>query len=264
MAMTISAIHVYPVKGLGGCALSRTEVTPHGLRDDRRFGVAFADAAAAADLLGGAVAWKPWEVFVSLKKYEAAARVQARVTAAEGGGGTRLTLCHKDGRTISGNPQDAAERRGLEDFLQAVLQGEGAGGGGGLRLMESGAQPLWDEHGEVLSCINLESLSALEAAEQVPPQAARYRANLEFAGGVPWEEEAWRGVLHIGGVRLRVGEGIPRCAATLVNPDTAVRDCHPPKSLIAARGHNEFGVFLQVVEGGELACGMEVTLEPSE
>ena len=125
------------------------------------------------------------------------------------------------------------------------------------------ALSLWDELNQPLSAICLASLAALEAEAEVPAQAARYRANLSLGGDAPWQEEGWRGALHLGALRLRLGGGIPRCAATRVNPQTAAKDCNPPQRLVALRGHNEFGVFLQVTAGGDIACGMEVSLEPS-
>ena len=37
MTVTLSAIHIYPVKGLGGISLSQSDVTTRGLQYDRRF-----------------------------------------------------------------------------------------------------------------------------------------------------------------------------------------------------------------------------------
>ena len=37
MTISLSAIHIYPVKALGGISLSQSKVTPRGLQNDRRF-----------------------------------------------------------------------------------------------------------------------------------------------------------------------------------------------------------------------------------
>ena len=37
MAISLSAINIYPVKALGGIALTQALVTPRGLQNDRRF-----------------------------------------------------------------------------------------------------------------------------------------------------------------------------------------------------------------------------------
>ena len=52
-----------------------------------------------------------------------------------------------------------------------------------------------------------------------------------------------------------VRERIDRCAATMVNPDTAARDANPVKELRTHFGHIELGIFAEVTKSGEIRTG---------
>jgi uncharacterized protein YcbX len=51
---------------------------------------------------------------------------------------------------------------------------------------------------------------------------------------------------------------IERCAATNVNPQTAARDLQIPQSLIKTYGHRHLGIYVQVIENGEVALNDEL------
>ena len=62
---------------------------------------------------------------------------------------------------------------------------------------------------------------------------------------------------------LRGVDRIVRCAATNVNPDTAERDLAIPRSLDELYGHSDCGLYLRVVEGGELRVGATLDIAAS-
>lgn len=246
-------MYSYPVKGLGGMQLATAQVGRGGLRaaHDRRFGIAFADSQA---LLSGKTPWRPWEVFVSLKKYALAAHLSAEVSGEDDA--PTLTLRHRDGREVSGKPHDAQQRQHLQEFLQDALQCAP------LTLVDSRAQPLWDD-AEALTLVNQASLGALAQDSGEPMQVERFRPNILLDGAAPWAEATWHGSAQLGACRLRFGGGVPRCAATTVHPVSAERDCRPPQFLARLRGSTDFGIFAQVEAGGTLHPGAELHLEPS-
>ncbi len=83
----------------------------------------------------------------------------------------------------------------------------------------------------------------------------RWRANLWLEGTVPWEEKEWVGkTLRIGDVTLKVACEITRCKATMANPETGRRDADTLGALDAL-GHQEFGLYAEVIEGGTLRVG---------
>ena len=61
---------------------------------------------------------------------------------------------------------------------------------------------------------------------------------------------------------LRVTKPTTRCAATEVNPETAVRDADPLEELRRLYGHVELGVHAEVVEGGRFAVGDAIEVLP--
>jgi uncharacterized protein YcbX len=77
---------------------------------------------------------------------------------------------------------------------------------------------------------------------------------------------AWREFDFLGqeitidrGPRLRVIKRIVRCAATNVDPETGIRDLSIPDTLMRSFGHADCGVYGEVVEGGEIAVGDELS-----
>ena len=55
-----------------------------------------------------------------------------------------------------------------------------------------------------------------------------------------------------------------RCAATEVDPDTGIRDLPIPETLLKAFGHNDCGIYGEVIAGGTVAIGDRVTLVNAE
>ena len=55
--------------------------------------------------------------------------------------------------------------------------------------------------------------------------------------------------------RLKIVKRIVRCAATEVDPDTGIRDLPIPQTLLQAFGHNDCGIYGEVIAGGPIAVG---------
>ena len=68
--------------------------------------------------------------------------------------------------------------------------------------------------------------------------------------------------IQVGGALLRVTKRIVRCAATQVNPETAVRDADPVQELQRLYGHSDLGIHAEVIEGGRFALGDGVEVLP--
>lgn len=84
-------------------------------------------------------------------------------------------------------------------------------------------------------------------------EAARFRATFLVDTAEPFVEETWAGrEMSLGGVRVRVGDTIPRCAVMDLDPVTGARGPRLMKSLAEYRGGNAkgeplFGIYAQVV-----------------
>jgi uncharacterized protein YcbX len=115
---------------------------------------------------------------------------------------------------------------------------------------------------KVVSIINLASLAAIESMVGFPVHPLRFRANVYVRGWPAWHEASLVGeTLRIGGARLKIVKRITRCAAVNVDPELAVRDMEIPNTLMRRLGHNECGIYAEVVEGGSIGIGDAVAVE---
>ena len=64
-------------------------------------------------------------------------------------------------------------------------------------------------------------------------------------------------------VRAKVIKRIVRCAATNVDPATGVRDLSIPETLMRAYGHQDCGIYLDIIAGGMISAGDHVDLAPA-
>jgi len=133
---------------------------------------------------------------------------------------------------------------------------------GNPKLVEAPGHMFSDTARKVVSLIGLASLRDLERVARAPVDPVRFRANLYFEGGKPWEEFEWLGrELVVGSTRLRVLDKIERCAATTVNPKTAERDLQIPRLLMDGFRHVDCGVYAQVLAPGDIAEGDALKLD---
>ena len=89
-----------------------------------------------------------------------------------------------------------------------------------------------------------------------PLAMERFRGNIWLEGLAPFAEFELVGqTLRIGGATLRVREVITRCKATTANPETGLVDADTLRGLRAGWGHQDFGVYAEVVTGGRVAVG---------
>ncbi|MEX0338708.1 MAG: MOSC domain-containing protein [Arenibacterium sp.] len=111
-------------------------------------------------------------------------------------------------------------------------------------------------HMNAVSLINLASVRAFAQAigEEINP--ARFRGNILIDGWPPLAELELVGKdIQIGTARFHGLLRTQRCAATEVNPDTAERDIPLPYKLMKTYGHRDMGLYMEVVEGGEIKTG---------
>jgi uncharacterized protein YcbX len=142
----------------------------------------------------------------------------------------------------------------LGQFIGSFLQGDLRGT---PKLVSAEGHSFCDSRESFVSIINAASLQDL--SQRILRQEVderRFRANLILSDAAPWEERGWVGrEIRLGDARLKVEKQIERCAATDVNPETALRDFNIPKTLQRAYGQATFGVYAKVLEGGPIKTG---------
>jgi hypothetical protein len=117
-----------------------------------------------------------------------------------------------------------------------------------------------------VTLVSLASVAELsrQGGRDQPVDARRFRMLVEIDGCAPHEEDTWAGRrVRIGDAEVRVGDPVPRCVITTLDPETGLRD-FPTLSVIRSyRGVSkdkelEFGVYGDVVRPGTIGVGDRV------
>jgi hypothetical protein len=247
--MRIAAIHRHPVKGFSPERLTRVTLSAGAhFPGDRMFAVENGpsgfDPADPRHL--------PKLSYLMLMRNEAIARLVTRYDDASG----VLSIMHEGREAVRGDLATAEGRAAIEVFLTSYMPP--AELRGPLKLLAAPAgYRFMDSRSGFLSLINLASLAALEERLGAPVDPLRFRGNLLLEGMKPWAEFDLVDQVLEGpsGVRLRITKRIDRCAATAVDPQTGMRDLPVIKTLMAAYGHVDCGVYAEIVADGVVAEG---------
>ena len=271
MAVTLSALHIYPVKGLRGIALSEAQCTERGLRHDRRWMVVDADG-----------------VFISQRQHPRMATVWTEL--ADG----VLSLAAPDAGSVEVPIEAGSSRAGRmpvrvwNSTVDAVAVSPYADAwladylGLPCRLVYMPDDTRRESHphyvgpGKLLGFADgyaylltheasLADLNARLAAKHHPAVPMnRFRPNLVVTGGGAFEEDGWREI-RVGGAILRAAKPCGRCQVTTTDQATGeVRGPEPLATLSTFRESGEFGVMfgmnLVSVREGTIRVGDTVEL----
>ena len=241
----LASIWRHPLKAIGREEMGRADlVAGHGLPFDRRWAVTHERSqpiegwAKKANFLRG----------VSGPELMAA-------TAELDAEGRRLTLRHPRAGTLTLDPDAPEDAARLTDWL-GPLWPEDLPRPVAVARCETG---FTDVPEPWIAIGNLASHRAVESRVGRDLSMHRWRANLWVEGLDPWAEFDLVGQrFRIGGAVLEGRQRITRCKATMANPETGVRDAD---TLAALRswGHQDFGLYAEVIEGAMVAPGDEVT-----
>lgn len=245
----LSHIRRHPVKGLGEEDIPRVALDAGApLPFDRHWAVAHSKC--------GFEEWNPsWRHCRELLRVALIPELAlARVAYDEAS--SLLTLSHPDLGEVAADPAKAPEA--ILDWVRPLADRYVEGP---YRLISAAPQAMTDFEHTHVSIASESSLRALSDMAGAHLHFRRFRMNLWVEGAAPWEEFDWVGrEIRVGAARLKVIERDKRCAATHANPDTGRRDLEITRLLHQRFGHMDFGLYAQVVEGGEVAVGDEVAL----
>jgi uncharacterized protein YcbX len=112
----------------------------------------------------------------------------------------------------------------------------------------------------LVSLASVEELSR-QGGRDTRVDPTRFRMTIEVEGCAPHEEDRWSGrSVRLGGAVIGIGQVVPRCVVTTLDPATGVRD-FPTLSVIngyrerTPKGQLPFGVYADVVEPGTVRVG---------
>jgi len=243
----IHAIYRYPVKGLSPESLERTELSAGAtIPCDRLYaienGPSGFDAASPAYL--------PKARFLMLMRNARLAELRTTYDAES----HTLAVSFERREQMRGDLRSEEGRAAIERFFAEFCGPELRGP---PKILHAPGHSFSDVARKVLSIINLASVSALENAIGAPVNPLRFRANLYVEGWPAWREFDLLGKeIAIGAsARLKIVKRIVRCAATEVDPDTGIRDLAVPDALLRAFGHNDCGIYGEVIAGGAISVG---------
>ncbi|MBX2882977.1 MAG: MOSC domain-containing protein [Granulosicoccus sp.] len=251
MTATVDKLMRYPVKGLSGELLKSVKLEPgQGFPNDRLFG--FARPNSGFDPNNPKPL--PKTKFYMLARDAALALLHTAYN--EKNGTLSMTAPEQTGQfditTTEG--KDAASR-----FLQSYLSLPDEET---PQLYEASPHRFTDvsvvstEMMNAVSIINLDSVRQFsnDIGEDVDPK--RFRGNIHISGLQPFAELDW--VDHeitIGSASFKIVKRTKRCPATEVNLSTGERDIKTPKRLQELYGHQDMGVYAEVLSGGVIAPG---------
>jgi len=240
----ITSLYRYPVKGLSPEALRRVSLQAgETVPLDRVFAIAHGTTEFSAEM----PQHLPKTNFLMLMKNE---RLAALRTVYDDSTGI-LHVYQNETEVAWGDLQNLEGVRKIENFFADYLREESRGM---PKLVQAPGHTFSDVNAKVLSCINLATVRELEKVVEKAVDPLRFRANVYFDGVPPWVELEWVGKeLRMGTARGRVLKAIERCAATEVNPSTAVRDLPIPQMLLNTYGHRHLGIYVQIIMDGEIA-----------
>lgn len=253
--MTARLAHIvrHPIKSVGYEAIGAADLTAgQPLPFDRVWAIAH-EAAVFAD---APTEWVHKRNFVRGVAAPALMAVRAETDAATG----RVTLRHPRAEAAVFDLAEAADRTGLIDWLRPFWPANRPAPRGVVQL--PGAA-LADTPEPFVAILGLGSLAALSDRAGRPMSMHRFRGNLWVDGWAPFAEFDLVGRrIRVGGALVEVAERITRCRATCANPETGVEDVETLDLLEAGWGHQDFGVYGRVVEGGAIRAGDPVEVLP--
>jgi uncharacterized protein len=244
MTIRLAQICRHPIKAYGREMLASVRLSAgEGLPFDREWAVAHE----AATLVPG---WNPCMNFTRGAKAPALMAVTASLDEAA----LRVTLTHPTAGTVAISPDDPADLPALLTWADPLIP---SGRARPASVVRAG-RAMTDSDFPSVSVLSLASLAELERRMGMTLSIHRWRANLWLEGADPWAEWGWIGQrFRLGGAVLEVVERITRCVATKVDPDTGHTHGDTLAALEAGYGHQDFGVYARVVEGGEIAIGQD-------
>lgn len=246
----IESIWKYPIKGLPGQKMGSVSLRPGaGIPGDRRFALRHAKSAFDP----ASPVWHRKREFAQMVHHETLAKLDTHLDPETG----LLTIKVRGNTLFVGNIQNDAARRGASFVISRIA----ADPRGPLELVDAGAVSLTDIATPALSIINLASLREFGARVGMEIDARRFRGNVVFDSPAPWIEFGWVGrEIKLGSATLKVMKTIDRCAATSINPQTAVRDLQLPNALLQIYNHLDCGIYAEVIAPGRMAPGDPVAV----
>lgn len=246
MTVTVTDLFRHPIKSHGRERLETVTLEAgRTMPGDRVWAVAHE----GAKIGPAAAAWAVCGNFARGAKAPGLMALDARLDPEAG----TVTLRHPVLGEITINPDVPEGAARLIEWTTPLMEGSGLRASHVVRVPGRG---MTDTDYPSISINSHNSLRALSGRIGRPLSPLRFRGNIWVEAEGPWQEFEWIGRrIRIGEAELVVREPIVRCAATTANAETGERDADTLGALRAGWGHQNFGVYAEVVRPGRISCG---------
>lgn len=259
--LTISEIWIYPIKSLGGIRLPQARLSERGLQWDRRWMLLDEENQFMTQRTIPSMAL----IDVSLHKTHLEIRHRSKNLAP-------LKLSFK-----TECPAEVVEAPIWDDTSEAMVMNEEANAWFSEAMEQKCHLVFMPEHGSrtttgktsgriqrvsfadayPILMIGQASLDDLNSRLHEPVTMNRFRPNLVFTGGRPFEEDGWH-AFTAGSTRFWAEKPCARCVLTTIDPQTAKKGKEPLATLAKYRnkdGKAMFGQNLMYEAGGTIKVG---------
>jgi len=260
--LVLTEIWVYPIKSLGGISVPSWQVQPKGLAYDRRWMLTDADGRFLTQRVHPAMAL--FKLAID----------EAGLVVTYNGESLTVPFGHAEGPEQSVVIWDDTVTAREVSVRHSAWFSERLGMACKLVFFpEENTRPVDprykvnNEHVSLadaypLLIIGQSSLDDLNARLESPVPMDRFRPNLVFSGGEPFEEDTWR-EFAVGTNRFVGVKPCARCVLTTVNQETAERGTEPLRTLATYRKRDNkilFGQNLVSLDVQEISTGMAVSV----
>ncbi len=239
MTAEVTSLWRHPIKSHGHEAVESVTLNPgQTMPGDRVWAVAH--EASKAD----GSEWAPCANFSRGAKAPQLMAITARLT------GDTVALSHPQRPDLSFQPD--TEQDAFLEWVKPLMPADRAAS---ARIVRVPGRGMTDSDFPSVSLCNMASHRAVQQKLGKELSIRRWRGNIWFDGLPLWEESEWLGrEVQIGQAVFHIREQITRCLATTANPDTGERDADTLGAL-NSWNHQEFGVYAEVIRGGEIKTG---------
>lgn len=263
--LRVSELYIYPVKSLGGISLKEAKMTPRGLEFDRRWMLVDEN-----------------NIFMTQRTVREMSLLQCIISDGQ------LVVYHKlnPEKQISIPVDQYGEEKTEHEVWGDLCVGRNVSVEAdkwfsqilGLRcrlvyMADDSIRPVdtkYASHGEITSfsdgypslIISQASLDDLNRRMEIPVPMNRFRPNIVYTGGVPFQEDTMK-KFRIGNILFEGVKLCARCAIPTINQDTGEMAKEPTRTLAKYRARNKnvyFGQNLIHTGEGILRVGDEIEI----
>ncbi len=265
--VSVSSLHIFPVKSTRGIAVQQHLVEKRGLANDRRWVV--------CDLNGQALTAREHPLLLGLQVQFANDQVLLSVRATNEA--VNISPSSSDPQidvqifsyATAGKKLNEQVDQWLSDYLGTACQL--------VHNDEAIRRPVLSKHGGAAEdlvgyadqcpvlLISKASLASLNDKLATPVTMAHFRPNIVVEGCDAFAEDTWEEI-QIGSIKFRVAQRCQRCVFTTIDPDTFEKSPRqePLRTLATFRPHPDggvaFGVHLIPLNEGPIAVSDEVKI----